>query len=95
MATVSVVFGRSNSDLPVMSEARISEAITTSGSNTASTNAATVNDDVVEVAVSGGAVWVTIAAAPVAAAGTTYLLPDGTTRHFAVGSGDKVGVIDN
>lgn len=94
MSTVSIIFGRVSDRNPVLSEARASEVISSSGSNQASSGTATVSDEVIEVAVSGGAIWVTIAAAPVAVAGTTYLLPDGTTRHFACGFGDKVGVID-
>lgn len=40
------------------------------------------------------AVWVTFAASPTAAAGTTWLIPAGSGRSFAATPGDKCAVIN-
>lgn len=93
MATVSVVFGKWHSSKPVISKRNQSEAVTSSGSSQTSSNTGTKADDCVEVATSGGAVWVTIDGTT-AAAGTGFLLPDGTTRHFDSGFGTQVKIID-
>ena len=94
MATVSVIFGKWHSTKPVISKRNQSEAITSSGSSQTSSNTGTKNDDCVEIATSGNAVWVTIDGTD-AASGTGFLLPDGTTRHFDAGFGTQVKVIDN
>jgi hypothetical protein len=93
MATVSVVFGKWHGKKPVITVRNQSEVITSSGASQTSSNTGTVGDDCVEVATSGGAVWVTIDGTT-AAAGTGFLLPDGTTRHFDAGFGTVVKVID-
>ena len=93
MATVSVVFGKWHGKQPVMSGRNQSEAITSSGASQTSSNTGTTDDDCVEVATSGGAVWVTVDGTT-AAAGTGFLLPDGTTRTFDAGFGTQVKVID-
>ena len=93
MATVSVVFGKWHGSKPIMAKRNQSEAITSSGTSQTSSNTGTAADDCVEVATSGGAVWVTTDGTT-AAAGTGYLLPDGTTRHFDAGAGTQVKVID-
>lgn len=93
MATVSVVFGKWHHMKPIIAVRNQSEAITSSASSQTSSNTGGTNDDCVEVATSGGAVWVTIDGTT-AAAGTGFLLPDGTTRHFDAGSGTQVKVID-
>jgi hypothetical protein len=93
MATVSVVFGVKHEELPFLKRANQSEAITSSGTSQASSNTGTIKDDCVEVATSGGAIWVTVDGST-AAAGNQFLLPDGTTRHFVAGFGTQVRVID-
>ena len=93
MATVSVVFGKWHSSKPVISKRNQSEAVTSSGSSQTSSNTGTKADDCVEIATSGGAVWVTVDGTT-AAAGTGFLLPDGTTRHFEAGFGTVVKIID-
>lgn len=40
-----------------------------------------------------GAIWVTFAASPTAAAGTTWLLPAGAVECFTAKTGDKCAVI--
>ena len=93
MATASVVFGNWHDSKPVMVKANQSEAITTSGSSQTSSNTGQKRDDCVEVAVTGGAIWVTIDGTT-AAAGEGFLLPDGTTRTFDAGFGVQVKIID-
>lgn len=93
MATVSVVFGKWHGSKPVISKRNQSEVITSSASSQTSSNTGTKADDYVEVATSGGAVWVTIDGTT-AAAGTGFLLPDGTTRHFDAGLNTVVKVIN-
>jgi hypothetical protein len=46
------------------------------------------------VTATGGDVWLKFAAAPVAAAGSDWLLLAGQTREWAAIPGDKVGVVD-
>lgn len=46
------------------------------------------------VAVSGGAVWVTFGANPVAKAGVTWLLPDGSSLDLVAVAGDACAVVD-
>ena len=93
MATVSVVFGRWHSSKPIMTKANQTEAITSSGTSQNSSNTGTTADDCVEVATSGGAVWVSLNGSA-ASATNGFLLPDGTTRTFDAGSGTVVAVID-
>lgn len=93
MAIVSVVFGKWHGSKPIMARRSQSEVITSSGTSQTSSNTGTAGDDCVEVATSGGAVWVTTDGTA-AAAGTGYLLPDGTTRTFDAGVGTQVKVID-
>ena len=93
MATVSVVFGKWHSTKPIISRRNQSEAVTSSGVSQTSSNTGTAADDCVEVATSGGAVWVTVDGTT-AASGTGFLLPDGTTRHFDAGLGTQVKLID-
>jgi len=46
------------------------------------------------VTAAGGNVWVTFGVNPTAAAGTTWLVIDGTTRDFAAEAGQMAAVID-
>lgn len=94
MPTVSVVFGKWHHKHPLVAKARASEAITSGVANVESTNTGTKDDDFVEVSVSGGAVWIKVGPTGPASSGDTFLLPDGTTRHFDAGTGTKVNVID-
>lgn len=91
-ATVSVVFGKWHGNQPVMSRLNQSEAITTTGSAQTASNTGTTADDCVEVATSGGDIWVTLDGST-PAAGTGFFLPDGTTRTFDAGGGTVVKVI--
>ena len=93
MATVSVVFGTWHSKQPIMSKANQSEVLTSSGASQTSANTGTVKDNCVEVATSGGPIWVTLDGTT-AAAGEGFLLPDGTTRTFDAGSSTQVKIID-
>jgi hypothetical protein len=97
MATVNVSFVRPhilNGAVVAASGDVESESITSSGSSQATDIAADNQKVVARIAVSGGAVWVTFASAPTAAAETTFLLPDGVVEYFSVNTGDKVAVID-
>ena len=91
-ATVGIVFGKWHSSQPVMSKLNDSEAVTTTGSAQTSTNTGTKADDCVEVATSGGDIWVTLDGTT-PASGTGFFLPDGTTRTFDAGFGTVVKVI--
>ena len=91
-STVSVCFGSWHSKQPVMTKLISSEAFTTTGSAQTAT-AATGSPDCVEVATSGGAIWITVDGST-AAAGNQFLLPDGTTRHFVAGLGTQIKLID-
>ena len=93
MATVSVIFGTWHDKEPIMSKANQSEVLTSSGTSQTSANTGTTADQCVEVATSGGAIWVTLDGTT-AAAGTHFLLPDGTTRTFDAGFGTQVKIID-
>ena len=93
MATVSIVFATWHHSKPVIAVRNQSEVITSSGSSQTSVNTGTAKDDVVEVASVNGAIWATIDGTT-AAAGTGFLIPDGTTRHFDVGFGSQVKLID-
>ena len=93
MATVSVVFGVKDDELPFLKYATQSEDLTSSGASQTSTNSGLSGDDCVEVATSSGAIWVSLDGTD-AAAGHQFLLPDGTTRHFAAGIGTQVKIID-
>lgn len=96
MATINIVFARA-----VERTAQIiagipskAEAITTSGTSQASTNAAG-NEDCCQLTVTGGNVWIKFGAAPTAAAGSDYLIIDGQTREFGhLPAGTKVAVIN-
>ena len=93
MATVSIVFGNWHSKQPVMSRHNQTEAITSSGTAQTSSNTGTAGDDCVEVATSGGAVWVALDGND-ASSTNGYMLPDGTTRTFDAGFGTTVSVKD-
>jgi hypothetical protein len=93
MAKVSVVFGRWHGSKPILSKANQSENIDSSGTSQTSSNTGTTADDCVEVAASGGAVWITLDGTT-AEEGTHFLIPDGSTRHFDAGLGTKVKVIN-
>lgn len=96
MATLNVVFGRAmDGPAQVISGVGVSsQSITTSASSQASTVSAG-NNQVCELTVSGGNVWVAFGASPTASAGTSFLLVDGQTRHFGhLPAGTKVAVIN-
>lgn len=102
MATVAISLCVSNArvqqqpvvdDVPVATNA----AITSSGTSQASSITASQQGgaDVFWCVTSvGGAVWVTFAAAPVAASGTTFLVADGATLWVRATPGNKCAVID-
>ena len=90
-STVSVCFGSWHSKQPVMTKLISSEAFTTTGSAQTAT-AATGSPDCVEVATSGGDIWVTLDGTT-PASGTGFFLPDGTTRTFDAGNGTVVKLI--
>ena len=96
MATVHVAFARAMDGPAPIIAARpsSSEVITTSAVSQATTIRAG-NDDTCVVTAIYGAVWVKIAATPVAAAGADWLIPEGTSREFGhVPPGSKVAVIN-
>ena len=93
MATVSVVFGTRHEELPFLKRANQSEVVTSSGTSQTSSNTGQKTDDCVEVATSGGAIWISLDGTD-ASAGNQFLLPDGTTRHFQCGVGTSVKIID-
>ena len=83
MATLNIVFARAVERTAVVIAGIPSraEAITTSATSQASTNAAG-NEDCCQLTCTGGNVWIKFGAAPTAAAGSDYLLLDGQTREF-------------
>lgn len=95
MAVVGIVRGyRGREGVPVLrSRPNGSETITSSASSQAGNEVAIV-DEYWSVTSSGGAVWVTFAASPTAAAGTTWLIPDGGSLDVQATAGDKCAVID-
>lgn len=101
MATVQINLCRSNARIqqqPVVDDVPAdSETITSSGTSQASTLAASTdrgNDQFWCILAAGGAVWVTFAADPTAAVGTTWLVPDGQPLWLRATPGNKVAVID-
>lgn len=101
MATVSINLCTSTSRLqqqPVANDVVVNGvAITSSGASQATSFAATTDasqDEYWCVTSKGGAVWVTFAAAPVAVAGTTWLVPDGGTLWLRATPGYKCAIID-
>lgn len=96
MATLNVVFTRAleGSAQTVAGIPNNATSITTSASSQTSSNAA-VNETVCILTVTGGSVWVKFGAAPTAAAGSDWLLTDGSTRDFGhLPAGTKVAVIN-
>lgn len=100
MATVGLTFspyGRLGASAAVLvdNESTQSEVLTSvPGSSVPSTIEASTNAQVCRVAVTGAAVWVTIAETPVAAEGTKFLVLDGTVEYFVTNVGDKVAVFE-
>jgi len=104
MATIGITISKikignvTNAKLPVLdSSATHAEAITSSASSQTSTNSVpsdNAGEYVWRITASGGAVWVTFAASPTAVAGTSWLIPDGSTQDFGATAGDKVAVIN-
>lgn len=74
----------------------LKEKITTSASSQATSTAiARLGQHMWDVKVSGGSVWVTFAASPTAAAGTTWLMDDGDRLQFTPKvDKEKCAVID-
>ena len=89
---VSVVFGKWHGSKPVMSRLNQSEVLTSTASSQTSANTGTKEDDCVEIATAGGALWVTLDGVT-AAVGTGFFLPDGTTRTFDAGFGTVIKVL--
>lgn len=101
MATVRINLCTTNARIqqqPVVDDVPVSgETITSSGASQATTIAAGSlpgQDEFWCVTAVGGAVWAKFAAAPVAAAGDTWLCPDGVPTWFRATPGNKVAVID-
>ena len=82
-------------DAPVIAAVpRASEALTTSGTSAATTITAEIGD-VVNVRAVGGGIWVTAGAAPTAAEGTHWFIPDGGFVEFGMmQAGWKIAAID-
>jgi len=78
------------------SEVLQSETITSSGSSQSTSGGASQiqGDQYWRITVSGGAVWVKIAANPTAAANSDRLLLDGCVFECLANGGEKVAVID-
>lgn len=96
MATVHIRFGGvMGSGAPVYAPIpKRAETITSSGSSQASTKAAD-GGDYCTVTSSGGAVFVAIGQAPVAASGSGDMIPDGSSIDFGpLTDGDKVAIIN-
>lgn len=95
MATVNIRFGAvMGAGAPVYALPRSSASITSSGTSQATTIAA-AGGDYAAIVSAGGPVWVAIGQAPTAAAGTTFLVPDGGALDVGpLKDGDKVAVID-
>lgn len=96
MATLNVVFSHAVERIAQVIGGIPTNAtsITTSAASQTSTNAAG-NEDVCQLTVTGGNVWVKFGAAPTAAAGSDFLLTDGQTREFGhLPAGTKVAVIN-
>lgn len=93
MATVGITLAyRGSENVPaIRSDGRGNAAVTSSGSSQASSLIAA--DSEYWVIATTGNIWVTFAAAPVAAPGTTFLLTPGV-YFFEARVGDKVAVID-
>ena len=91
-STVSVVFCSWHPNKIVKTKLNNSEAITTDGSAQTASNIGESGDDCVEVATSGGAIWVTLDGTD-PEAGVGFYLPDGTTRTFDAGPGTVVKVL--
>lgn len=73
------------------------DAFTSSGSSQQGMTVATADpgaDTYWSVTSSGGTVWVTFGTNPTAAAGTSWLVPDGQTFWFRAVPGEKAAVID-
>lgn len=101
MATVQINLCTTNARMqqqPVADDVPVgSELITSSGaSQPTAITAGTLPgaDEFWAVTSAGGPVWVTFAAAPVALAGTTWLVPDGGTLWLRATPGFKAAVID-
>lgn len=96
MATVHVAFARAmDGPAPVIASRPASSQVITSSASSQATTITAGNHEVCVVTATGGAVWVQIAGTPVAAAGSDWLIPDGTTREFGhVPPGSKVAVIN-
>lgn len=72
------------------------EELATSGTHARSTVTADAGDYARIVNNSSGLVWVTFAATPTAAVGTTYAIPPNTAADFGpLLAGDKASVIDD
>ena len=109
MATVSICLCKTQntfpdgSPMPVVSsvplvdetQANPTSSQQSTGSVPTFTNRDTRHGLVWEIAASGGAIWVAFGSNPTAAAGTSFMVPDGAVRHFGAGdSGEKVAVIN-
>lgn len=101
MATVQVNLCTTNARIqqqPVADDVIVAgEAITSSGVSQATTiTAGTLmgQDEFWVVTASGGPIWVTFAAVPVAAAGVSWLVPDGVTLWLRATPGNKAAVVD-
>lgn len=101
MATVRINLCTTNARMqqqPVVDDTPVAgQTITSSASSQATTITATTPsgaDEFWGVTSVGGNVWVTFAAVPVAAVGTTWLCPDGETVWFRATPGYKAAVID-
>ena len=97
MAKVGITFGGAMDGIaPVYAGGvNASESFTSSGTSQSTTAAVTQRDEVVRVATSGGPIWVRAGAAPTAAAGDDYLVPDGGTIDLGrLTIGWKVAIID-
>lgn len=93
MSTVGIVLAyRGGENVPaIRTDGRAATPITSSGASQASS--ITAADSEYWVIGTTGNIWVTFAAAPVAAAGTKYLLTAGV-HFFEAIVGDKCAVID-
>ena len=96
MAVINVVFARAveRSAQVIASIPYSATRIDTTATSQASTNAAG-NEDVCQLTVTGGDVWVKFGATPVAAAGSDFLITSGQTREFGhLPPGTKVAAIN-
>lgn len=97
MATVRITRVLAGGDnLPVLNPVPLEKlTVTSSGTSQAVGAGAPVTpNDVWDVVVTGGNVWIKFDIAPVASAGNDWLLLDGERMQFSALSGHKVAVID-